>query len=192
MLRRRLATADHALIAEIDRRGLVGRLVMPSMSALLQGVLRLSPNEAKNRVHAAKECGPRAALTGEPLPSLRPYLSAAQSAGQVSPEHTRAILGALEELPTTVSFEDQMLAEKHLVEAAATLRPREVGLLGERLLAHLHPDGTLAAAAAASPPRLRPSSQRRRKLHRHGSSDTCLRCAVTCLADPAGGAATQR
>ncbi len=146
-LRRRLATADHALIAEIDRRGLVGRLVMPSMVALLQGVLRLSPGEAKNRARAAAACGPRAALTGEPLPALRPHLSAAQSTGQVSPEHTRVILAALEKLPATVSFEDCALAEKHLVEAAFTLRPREVGLLGERLLAYLHPDGTLAADA---------------------------------------------
>jgi hypothetical protein len=146
-LRRRLATADHALIAENDRRGLVGRLVVPSTSALLQGVLRLSPYEAKHRVNAARACGPQAALTGEPLPPLRPQLAAAQSAGQVSAEHTRVILAALQGLPATASVEDELLAEKHLVEAATTLRPREVGLLGERIVAHLHPDGTLAADA---------------------------------------------
>jgi hypothetical protein len=38
-LRRRLATADHALVAELDRRGLAGVLAMPSTSALLQGLL---------------------------------------------------------------------------------------------------------------------------------------------------------
>lgn len=146
-LRRRLAVADHALISEIDRRGLVGRLTMPSASALLQGVLRLSPNEAKNRVNAARACGPRAALTGEPLPPLRPQLAAAHSAGQVSAEHTKVILAALQELPVTVSVEDEALAEKHLVEAARTLRPREVGLLGARIVAHLHPDGKLATDA---------------------------------------------
>ncbi|HEX8095780.1 MAG TPA: DUF222 domain-containing protein, partial [Jatrophihabitans sp.] len=53
MLRRTLAVADQALIAEIDRRGLAGRLVMPSTSAVLQGILRLSPHEAKQRVEAA-------------------------------------------------------------------------------------------------------------------------------------------
>lgn len=55
------------------------------------------------------------------------------------------ILATLQALPATVGVEDAALAEKHLVEAACTLRPREVGLLGQRLLAYLHPDGTLAA-----------------------------------------------
>jgi hypothetical protein len=44
VLRRRLATADHALVAELDRRGLAAILAMPSTSALLQGLLRLSPD----------------------------------------------------------------------------------------------------------------------------------------------------
>ncbi len=147
VLRRRLVVADHALLAEIDRRGLVGRLVLPSASALLQGVLRLSPFEAGERVESATACGPRAGLTGEPLSPLRPHLAAAQSAGLVSGEHTRVILGALQELPTTVSVEDHALAEEQLVQAALTLRPREVGLLGERVLAWLHPDGALSAGA---------------------------------------------
>ncbi|MDQ1721797.1 MAG: hypothetical protein QOI26_1531 [Pseudonocardiales bacterium] len=146
-LRRRLAVADHALITEIDRRGLAGRLVMPSTSAVLQGALRLSPYEARHRVAAAKACAPQATLTGEPLPAVRPRLSEAQSSGQVSSEHTRVILTALKELPATLSAEDYTLAEKHLVEAAITLRPHEVSLLGERLRAYLHPDGTLAADA---------------------------------------------
>ncbi len=143
-LRRRLAIADHALIAELDRRGLAGRLVMPSTSAVLQGLLRLSPHEAKQRVQAARSCGPRSSLTGESLPALLPQLAAAQAAGQVSPEHGRVIEAALSRLPATVSAEDRAMAEKHLVQAATTLRPREVGLLGQRILAHLHPDGVLA------------------------------------------------
>jgi len=161
-LRRRLAVADHALIAEIDRRGLVGRLTLPPASALLQGVLRLSPYEAGKRVEAAKACGPRAASTGEPLPPLRPQLAAAQAAGQVSLEHTKVILAALKELPATLSVADYALAEKHLVEAAITLRPREVGLLGQRILAHLHPDGTLASAT---------EQQRRRGFALHPNTD---------------------
>jgi len=44
-VRRRLAAVDHALIGELDRRGLAGRLVMGSTAAVLQGLLRLSPGE---------------------------------------------------------------------------------------------------------------------------------------------------
>jgi len=65
----------------------------------------------------------------------------------VSGEHTRVILTALGELPATVGYEDQRLAEKHLVEAAATLRPRQVAAVGRRILAHLDPDGVLACEA---------------------------------------------
>lgn len=147
LLRRRLAVADHALIGEVDRRGLAGRLVMATTSAVLQGLLRLSPHEAKRRVEAARGCGPRQALIGQPLPPLRPQLAAAQADGSVSTEHTEVILTALHNLPSTASVEDQALAEKHLVEAATILRPREVAAVGRRILAHLHPDGELASEA---------------------------------------------
>lgn len=167
-LRRRLATADHTLIAELDRRGLAGRLVMPSTSAVLQGLLRLSPHESKQRVRAARACGPRTSLTGEALPALLPQLAAAQAAGQVSPEHGRVIEAALSQLPATVSAEDHALAEKHLVQAAATLRHREVGLLGQRILAHLHPDGVLADDA---------EQQRHRGFALHPEADGSYRAA---------------
>ena len=147
VLRRKLAVIDHALIGELDRRGVAGRLVMGSTAAVLQGLLRLSPGEARDRVDAARACGPRTALTGPPLPPLLPHLAAAHAEGAVSPEHTGVILTALHDLPATAGAEDRALAEKHLVEAAHTLRPRQVAAVGRRILAHLHPDGTLASDA---------------------------------------------
>ncbi|HST48084.1 MAG TPA: DUF222 domain-containing protein [Jatrophihabitans sp.] len=146
-LRRRLAVADHALIGELDRRGLAGRMVVGTTAALLQGLLRLSPGEAKDRVAAARACGSRAGITGEQLPPVLPALAAAQADGTVSAEHTRAVLSTLGQLPVRASYEDRRLAEKHLVEAATTLRPREVAAVGRRILAHLDPDGSLASEA---------------------------------------------
>jgi hypothetical protein len=146
-LRRRLAVADHALIGELDRRGLAGRLVMGSTAAVLQGLVRISPAEAKDRVNAAQACGTRACLTGEALPPLLPVLAAAQADGSVSSDHTRVILGMLNQLPASTDYEDRRLAEKHLVEAASILRPREVAAVGRRVLAHLAPDGSLASEA---------------------------------------------
>jgi len=146
-LRRRLAVADHALIGELDRRGLAGRLVTGSTAALLQGLLRLSPGEARGRVDAAHACGTQLSLTGEVLPPQLPVLAAGQADGQVSTEHTRVILSTLDQLPSSVSYEDRRLAEKHLVGAATTLRPREVAAVGRRILAHVDPDGCLASDA---------------------------------------------
>ena len=145
--RRRFAVLDHALIGELDRRGVAGRLVMGTTAAVLQGLLRISPGEAKDRVTAARACGSRTSLTGESLPPLLPILAAAQADGSVSTEHTQVILTALNQLPVSASVEDQRLAEKHLVEAATTLRPREVAAVGRRILTHLHPDGTQACEA---------------------------------------------
>jgi hypothetical protein len=164
VLRRRLAVADHALIGELDRRGLPARLVMSSTSALLQGLLRLSPGQARERVTAARACGPRTALTGQPLPPHLPGLAAAQADGAVSAEHTRIILTTLHQLPATVSAEDRALAEKHLVEAATTLRPRQVAAVGTRILAHLHPHPH--RRRPATPPQLHPAPRTRRQLHR--------------------------
>jgi hypothetical protein len=107
----------------------------------------MSPGEAKHRVNAARACGPRTTLTGETLPPLLPALAAAHADGSVSIEHTSVILSVLRQLPTSASIEEHHLAEKHLVDAATTLRPREVAAVGRRILAHLAPDGSLACEA---------------------------------------------
>lgn len=144
--RRRLAAINAVLIGELERRNLPARLTSRSTSTLLQGLLRLSPSEATQRVTAAHATAPRTTLTGQALPPLAPILAAAQLTGTVSPEHTRGILTALNTLPATTSTEDLGAAEEHLTTAAATLRPREVALLGTRIAAHLDPDGTLSTA----------------------------------------------
>lgn len=144
-LRRRLAVVDHALVAELGRRGLAGRLVLGSTSALLQAALRLSPHEARQRVAASQVCGPRWGLTGEQLETLLPEVAAAQAAGVVSPEHARVIASTLDELPSSVDPSDVSTAEQQLVTAAAHLPPRQVGVVGQRILAHLNPDGMLAS-----------------------------------------------
>lgn len=145
VLRRRLAVVDHALVAELGRRALAGRLVLGSTSALLQAALRLSPREAGQRVAASQVCGPRWGLTGEQLETLLPEVAAAQAAGMVSPEHARVIAATLDELPGSVDPSDVSSAERQLVRAAAQQRPRQVGVLGQRILAHLNPDGVLAS-----------------------------------------------
>jgi hypothetical protein len=43
VLRRRLAAADHVLVAALERRGIAGLVGPSSTSELLQDVLRLSP-----------------------------------------------------------------------------------------------------------------------------------------------------
>jgi hypothetical protein len=130
VLRRRLASADHALVAELDRRSLAGVLAMPSTSALLQGLLRLSPGEAGRRVDTARACGPRQALTGEPLEPQLPAVAAAQAEGAVSGEHAHVIVKTLHAFPPELTAAELTDAEHTLVALARQTRPGEVAKAG--------------------------------------------------------------
>src|SRR5215475_15907616 len=61
--RRRLPVLDHALLAELDQRGVAGELAARDTRTLLRDVLRLSPREAKARYQAAVDLGPRHGIT---------------------------------------------------------------------------------------------------------------------------------
>ena len=66
--KRRLAAADHALIAEIESRGSAREHGCRDTTTLLSQLLRITAHEASDRVHAAADMGPRRGLTGEVLP----------------------------------------------------------------------------------------------------------------------------
>jgi hypothetical protein len=60
--KRRLPVADHALVAELRDRSVAREMCVVSDAALLRGLLRISPSEAKRRVRAAADLGPRRTL----------------------------------------------------------------------------------------------------------------------------------
>lgn len=86
-------------------------------------------------------------MTGERLEPLLPRVAASQADGVLSAEHARVIASTIERLPASVAPADAIAAEEHLVLAAGQSRPREVGLVGQRILAHLDPDGVLQSDA---------------------------------------------
>ena len=145
-LRRRLPVADHRLITQLERRDLPAQLAAVGTAALLQAALRLSPYEAKNRIYAAHLLAPQTTSAGEQLPLL-PSLAAAQEEGLVSAEQARVIARALDLLPESVDPEARRAAEQELTEAATLLRPRELGILGQRLRIELDPYGVLTSDA---------------------------------------------
>ena len=51
--RRRLPVVDHALVAELDQRGVAGELAARDTKTLLRDVLRLTPHQAGARYDAA-------------------------------------------------------------------------------------------------------------------------------------------
>ncbi len=92
-IRNRLPVADHALIADAERRNLPDVLAHGNLVRTLMATLRLSPGEASRRVRAQAAVGNRHSMTGQPLAPLRPELAAAQRTGDVSPSRWRSSNG---------------------------------------------------------------------------------------------------
>ena len=142
--RRRLAAVDHALIAELDAVGAGEERGCRDTAALLRLMWRLSPGEASARLRAARACGPRRALDGQPLEPLRPVLAAATRAGEVSVEQSALITRVLEELPDAVPVDAVDDRRALLVGYAGQFEPRRLAIIARRTIDTLDPDGTLA------------------------------------------------
>jgi len=140
--RRRLPVVDHALVAELDQRGIAGELAVRDTKTLLRDALRLSPRQAKARYAAAVDLGPRRGLTGEALPPLLPAVAAAQADGAISPEHAKVITRVIEQLPPAVEAEHGPAVEERLVAEAARFDPSVLARIGRHLLDWINPDGT--------------------------------------------------
>lgn len=142
------AHARHALVAEAAARNLGGRHGCRSTAVFLSQLLRIGYGEARARVVAAENLGPRRALTSEPLEPIYPVAAAAQAQGEISAEHAKIVIDTVEKLPETVRAALEDAVEEQLVTAARTLDPRRLALVAERLLAHVDPDGKLDDAEA--------------------------------------------
>jgi hypothetical protein len=145
--RRRLETFDHALVAELDRRSILARELVPSADRFLAELWNASPAEAKRRVRHARELGGRQSLSGEALPPLRPALAAAREAGAVNGEHAELILATLRRLPASLPVGTVAEAEQFLTGWAGRVDPVTLRGIAERLVATLDPDGRLTDAA---------------------------------------------
>ena len=175
--RRRLPVIDHALIAELNARGTAVEVGCASTAALLRTMLRLRPVEAKARVAAAADLGPRRAVSGTPLPPLFGRVAEAQAQGVISAAHAKVITDAVDELPAAVEAEHGPAIEERLVREAGSFDPIQLATLARRITATLDPDGVLTAER---------DHQRRRgaTLHanRDGSGELTAHLTPTALA----------
>ncbi len=141
--KRRLAPVDHALIAEIDSRGLAHEHACRNTATLVTQLLRVSPAEATGRVRAAAELGPRRGLTGQALPPVFAPVAAAQAAGTISSTHARIVTATVDALPAAVQAEHEEWVQQFLLEQAAQLDPALLKQVARRVVDTLDPDGTL-------------------------------------------------
>lgn len=142
--RHKLVAVDHREIAELDARGTARERGFAATADLLVAQLRIDRGEARARVTAAEDLGPRRDLTGQALEPILPAVAAASTEGLISAAHARVVAQTLDALPHPVAAERDREIELFLVEQAAQFEPRTLRLIARRLLDTVDPDGTLS------------------------------------------------
>ena len=139
----KLSVAGHDTVTEISDRGLHNRWGYKNLRRMLVDELHLAPGAAARRLRVAAETSQLRSLTGDVMEPRREDLAEAMVGGHVDEARATAVLDVLDRVPAACSPEEHAAAEAAMVEAARSLPPREIAQVGDRLLAHLDPDGSL-------------------------------------------------
>jgi len=140
---RRADGANTAVLMEVSDRSAYTKAGCRSMKKFLAEHHRLGNVEAHRRLTTAGAIGRFTATTGEKLPPKREPVANGVSEGTISGEHVHEIESVMAKVPHGAPSEDVDLAVQILSEAATELAPADLRKVGQRLLAHLDPDGSL-------------------------------------------------
>ncbi|MDT5117254.1 MAG: hypothetical protein QOE30_2993, partial [Mycobacterium sp.] len=139
----RQASADHVFLAEIEQRGLARVHGCASTAVLLQQMLHIVHEEAKARVKAAADLGPRRSLTGQVLEPVFAATAEHVAAGLVSPRHAAIITHAVRRLPPALAADIDLIVEGVLLEHAQQMDPSAFARFARDLIDRLDQDGNL-------------------------------------------------
>ncbi|WP_188486809.1 HNH endonuclease signature motif containing protein [Williamsia phyllosphaerae] len=140
---RKAAVASHTTITEISDRGSHTRWGYKRVAQMVVGELKISASDAARRLRVAAATVCMRSFTGEMQEPKHFDLSQAVFDAELSERHADEILKVLEKIPDAVSAEKRERAQRVMTESARDLDPRQIEAVGDRLLAHLDPDGTL-------------------------------------------------
>jgi hypothetical protein len=129
------------VLAELNARNVPGQLGLRGLADLITAQVRCTRSEARHRARAVERFGARRALTGEVLEPVYPAVASAFADGAIVAAHAAAIADTVEAIPAADRAAHAGQVETTLLEHARMVDPRTVRLLGERILAHLDPDG---------------------------------------------------
>src|SRR5690349_22368547 len=141
---RQRAAVTHAVIAELEARGVAAEVGCSSTAVLLSERLRIGRREAAGRVRLAAELGHRRAMSGEALPARFPEVAAAVADGAIGDRHAALICRTITDLPDAVLGQAGAV-EATLVEHVRTLNPDQLAVLTRTVRACLDPDGVLTS-----------------------------------------------
>ncbi|GED97071.1 HNH endonuclease signature motif containing protein [Gordonia crocea] len=140
---RRADGANAALLVEVSDRELFRTVGQTSIKRFYAQHHRLGNGEAKRRVEVAEAIGVFTSMTGDKLPPKREPIAAAVAQGEVSSDHVHEVEQIMTKVPRSASPDEVATAVEIMATAARELAPADLRPVGQRLLAHLDPDGTL-------------------------------------------------
>ncbi|GAA5052494.1 HNH endonuclease signature motif containing protein [Nocardia callitridis] len=140
---RMLASVSVATLVEVSDRGMPVRAGVRALKKFVMQVLRLSHAEAGARVHAAMSLGSWHNFDGSVREPELPHTAQALRQGEISTDHARRIVKVMNRVPALTPSTDVQAAEEILADFARHGSPDDIQQVGEKILAHLDPDGTL-------------------------------------------------
>ncbi|MFI1460848.1 HNH endonuclease signature motif containing protein [Nocardia carnea] len=140
---RMLTAVQHRLLVEAQQRSLPARFGVKSLKKFLMQTLRLAGADAGARVNQAAWVATFHDMAGEPITPRLPHTAATLASGEISADHARGIAAVMNRVPHGASAEEREAAEQILAEFARSGSPDDLGMVGDRILAQLDPDGRL-------------------------------------------------
>lgn len=134
---RMLTVVQHRRLVEAGERSLPARSGAKSLKKFLMQTLRLAGADAGARVHQAAGVATFHDMAGEPVTPRLPHTAQTLA----SADHARGIATVMNRVPRDAPAEDRDAAEEILSDFARTGSPDDIGPVGDRVLAHLDPDG---------------------------------------------------
>jgi hypothetical protein len=126
-----------SLLAEIESRGVMELFGYRSVARLFEHLADIPKAAAETVVKRARALTPSRTLDRTPIPAVAPATGTAASEGRLSSPMIDTIVGVMTQVPA----EHRDDAEQHLLSFASEAGYKQVAALGERILAHLDPDG---------------------------------------------------
>ena len=142
---RRLTAVQHRVLVAATDRSLPARSGAKSPKKFLMQTLRLSSAEAGARVRQAAWVGRFHDMAGQPVDPVLPHTAHALEDGEISGEHVRGVMTVMDRIPHGVAAAEREAAEQILAEFARTGSPDDLGKIGDRILAHVDPDGSVTS-----------------------------------------------
>jgi Domain of unknown function (DUF222) len=139
---RRLSAAGTPALVALNQYA-TAEEIADTVPMAVASALRISPKDARRRIHEAEDLTPRRALTGEELPPRLEHTAARHRQGRVGTDHLTVIRGFLRRLPINVDPQKRNEAERDLARYACGLRPDQLRIVAQHMELLINPDGTL-------------------------------------------------